>query len=530
MACRPQTVNCGYKKARVTRSNYRMRTWLPLCALIAAGCMLAATTYSVFGHTWDEPEHLAAGIALLDTGAYPYDTQHPPLARVFMALGPYLAGAHSHGNAGPSGEEEGRDILYDEGHYDQYLTLARVGMLPFLVLLLTVVWLWTRQSFGERTALLATALVVTTPIVIGHAAVAALDLPMVSTTMLALYLFACWLRQPSLWRAVALGIGAGLAVATKLSALPFLGCAALLWYAAWVGSSKPIAATTQLRDAATATIVAAIMLVACYGFNIARPIDSFGALFTHNSDGHLSFFNGELRRTGWWDFYLVAMAVKTPLPLLILGLGGSGWLLLDAYRRKTWWPAAPVLAWTSILLFASAVSRINIGVRHVLILYPLLAVCGAAFAVALWRRRAHWLVRPTLALLLGWQVVGMAAAHPDYLAYFNELGGAHPERVLVDSDLDWGQDLRRLKQALHDRKIDRISIVYRGSADLDREQIPAKFTRLWPGQRATGWIAVFALAKATEESHGYDWLNELQPVARIGKSVDLYFVQEAVSK
>src|SRR5262245_13968958 len=118
-----------------------------LLALIVFACTTVISTYSIFGHTWDEPEHIAAGMALIDRGEYPYDMQHPPAARLAMAIGPYLAGARSHGNPGPSGEEEGRDILYDDGRYDTYLTLARIGMLPFLILTLVVTWTWARYSF-----------------------------------------------------------------------------------------------------------------------------------------------------------------------------------------------------------------------------------------------------------------------------------------------------------------------------------------------------------------------------------------------
>src|SRR5262245_3010453 len=90
-----------------------VRTFAPVALLCAFACALCISTYSVYSHTWDEPEHLAAGVAFLDTGNYPYDQQHPPLARIAMALGPIAAGAHSYGNPGPSGEQEGREILYN---------------------------------------------------------------------------------------------------------------------------------------------------------------------------------------------------------------------------------------------------------------------------------------------------------------------------------------------------------------------------------------------------------------------------------
>src|ERR1700749_606173 len=115
---------------------------LALTVLLAS--FLAASTWQIYSHTWDEPEHLAAGLELLDRGKYEYDTEHPPIARALIALGPYLAGARSFGTPPPDGVQEGIDILYAGGHYDRTLTLARLGTLPFLAVLLLSMWLWAR--------------------------------------------------------------------------------------------------------------------------------------------------------------------------------------------------------------------------------------------------------------------------------------------------------------------------------------------------------------------------------------------------
>jgi hypothetical protein len=519
---------------------------IALLALIATACLLVTSTYSVFGHTWDEPEHIAAGMALIDKGEYPYDTQHPPLARVAMALGPYLAGAHSHGNSGPGGEQEGRDILYSEGHYDLYLGLARLGMLPFLILLLWTTWAWTRHSFGSPTALLATALVVATPVVIGHAGVAALDLPMTATTMLALYMLIRWFDKPTVYRALIFGVSAGIAAGTKLSAIPFIGCALIAWSLAALtnpgrtqNNTPTLPNITRLvGQASSAAIAALIAICLCYGISfvplsssvplpipigLGRFIESLSGLSQHNTDGHLSFFMGQLRRTGWWNFYLVALAVKTPLPLLLSSLAGFVWLLRRALREKSWTLAAPVLAFAVILLFCSTYSHINIGVRHVMVLYPLMAIVAAALATHLWQHTTQIATRGGLIALAAWQLSTVVNAHPDYLAYFNELAGSHPEKILVDSDLDWGQDMRRLENDLHARGIREFGLIYRGTADLPHENLP-HYKRLWPNDRATGWIAVSLLAKATAEDGGYNWLDAYQPITRVGKSIDLYYI------
>src|SRR5262249_33522484 len=108
------------------------------------------------------------------------------------------------------------------------------------------------------------------------------------------------------------------------------------------------------------------------------------ALKAHNDTGHLSYLFGELKNGGWWCFYLVALAVKTPLPLLITGLPGLYLLARDGWREKRPWLWAPVLLFVTILMFASLFSRINIGIRHVLILYPFLALAGAYALGCLW--------------------------------------------------------------------------------------------------------------------------------------------------
>jgi hypothetical protein len=117
------------------------------------------------------------------------------------------------------------------------------------------------------------------------------------------------------------------------------------------------------------------------------------------------------------------------------------------------------LSFATILVFSCAYSNINIGVRHVLVLYPLLAVGAAAATRVLWQRAAV-MAGPTrralqgaIAALLLWQLATPVYSYPDYLAYFNFIAGEHPEEILVDSDLDWGQDLRRLSQELARRKV-----------------------------------------------------------------------------
>jgi 4-amino-4-deoxy-L-arabinose transferase-like glycosyltransferase len=556
-------------------------TRIALAFLILAACLLAASTWRIYSNTWDEPEHLAAGIELLDKGRYEYDTEHPPIARAFMALGPYLAGARSFGTPPPDGVQEGVDILYTGGHYNLYLTLARLGTLPFLALLLFSVWLWARRlTRSEGEALLAVLLLGSVPPILGHAALATLDVAAAATVLLALYALQCWLESAR-WRdAVFFGLTAGVAVGSKFSAIPFLAVGfAVLAVAQWMlhrraaQPAPPAASTTRPRLIGFAIIVlmTAVPLAIAYGVRspganvvahkfewaVAFLLREHGishdagvvlqhvwlpswvkgffegiiAIKAHNDAGHLSFLLGQQRTTGWWYFYLVALATKTPIPLLVTGPIGMVVLAREGWQARDGWRLAPLLSFVAVLAFASSFSHINIGIRHVLVLYPFMALGGAHLIALAWAALRKSALGPLavvgsggLVVLVAWQVLPLWTANPDYLPYFNE-AVAHPEQVLVDSDLDWGQDLWRLEQRAAAIRIPKLNLAYRGTADLARERLPA-FVIMPPWKPATGWVAISALAKV-HDPKGYAWLDAYQPMETVGKTIELYYVPPA---
>jgi hypothetical protein len=106
------------------------------------------------------------------------------------------------------------------------------------------------------------------------------------------------------------------------------------------------------------------------------------------------------------------------------------------------------------------------------------------------------------------------------------LAGSRPERILIDSDLDWGQDLKRLKTRLDELHVTRFGFVYRGSADVIGERLPGVWMAQ-PFEPATGWIAASVYARDTVlQGQAFAWLKDYKPVERIGKSIDLYFIAE----
>jgi len=561
-------------KLTIARDWFVRHTTIALVAIIIASCALVASTYHYFRHTWDEPEHLAAGVQLIDKHIYTYDQQHPPLARLAMAIGPYLAGARSFGEPGPSGEQEGRDLLYRTGNYTLLLTLARIGMLPFFVVLLFATWKWTKELYGTGAAYIAIILLIATPPILGHAGIAALDVPVTALCTLAGYFMLRWLQSHT-WKEAALtAVVAGLAIGTKLSALPFLALIAGAWSLCWLIatghalSRKDVA--RWMGQSCSILFVALLCAMFCYGYSfrimvddahpynlalsylfgysgwahnlshdIARHIPlpvgferlvwSIEALVKHNTDGHLSYLMGHFSKTGFRSFYLIALLVKTPLPLLIFGVAGIVfmlWQLCSHQWRQRWIYAAPAVAFVVLLVFCIFYSHINIGVRHVFVLYPLMCIAAAALMVRLWERFNTVPVRSALVAAILLQVSTLVSSYPDYLPYFNILAGDHPEKILIDSDLDWGQDLQRLEQRLNELHVTKFGFVYRGSADVIGERLPGVWM-VQPFNPATGWIAASIFARDTvSQGEAFGWLKQYQPVERIGKSIDLYYIPD----
>ena len=224
----------------------------------------------------------------------------------------------------------------------------------------------------------------------------------------------------------------------------------------------------------------------------------------HSELGHPAFLFGKRSERGWWYYFPVLLFFKTPLPFLILAVVG----IVSTVRKHV--AIVPVA-----LLAVTLTSSINIGVRHVLPLYPFLAICAAHAVVGTWR---GWR-RVATGILLLWHFGTTVIAYPDYLAWFNEVAGPHPEQIALDSNLDWGQDLHRLEDFVREKKIDRIHIAYFGSADLRKTPLPAH--HLPEGQCATGWVAI---SEHLLQFDGYKWLKSMKPEGRAGKSIRVYFV------
>jgi dolichyl-phosphate-mannose-protein mannosyltransferase len=502
-------------------------------AFIALAIARIVSTYSYFASTSDEPAHVACGLEYLASHTYGLETQHPPLARAFVALLPYLSGTRPRGNK--FFQIEGYNIITYEHHPDLTMTRMRLGVLPFFVLACLVTFFWTRRYFGPTAAAIATALFTLIPPVLAHAGLATTDMALTACLSLAFFMLLRWAEQPDWSRAVIAGFCCGLAVLSKFTALGFLpasvGLALIAYYAVERPSVAALIGLAKRRAPGALAIlaIACLTIWAAYRFSWKQGpapefFDGIQAALKHANYGHEAWLLGQHSLTGWWYYFPVALAVKTPLALLLVW-GFGIWLCWKNRRRAAWlMPAAFALG----VLLPAMQGKVNIGVRHVMPVYIAMCIMAALAVEELLRRRP---IVPVV--LVGWMAVSGALHHPDYIPYFNELVPRNPDYVLVDSDYDWGQDTKRLAARLRELGAAAVNYGWVDSPDNQfLEQYPGlpHITNIHPLRPAAGWTAV---RPTLERSFQYGlqyrypdlqpWYDYLKPRERVG-TILLYYV------
>lgn len=513
--------------------------------LLGLATLRIATTYSFFNETVDEPGHLACGMQWLDQGVYTYESQHPPLARVAVAFLPFLAGRRSSANA-PNRYEDGVGILYGDGHFVLNMALARMAILPYFWISCVVVFAGAK-ALGRPVALVAAYLYTFVPSILAHAGLATTDMPLTAMLGASFVTGVMWLERPNPRRSILFGACTGLAVLSKFSVFVFLPAAAAASLLCYLATARPAwrALSGDIRrrllPLLQAVLVALLIIWAGYRFSVGR-VDWAGmtlpfpelfrgiqAVIGHNAEGHPAYLLGQRSRSGWWYYYPVVLAVKTPLPFLALFFIGLGVSLHrpNRIRAAYWLPLAFALG----ILFVSLFSRINIGVRHILPVYLGFSITAALGAVWLYERLSSARWAPwILAMLMLWHGATSVLSHPDYIAYTNLIAGDHPERILVDSDLDWGQDMIRLGKRL--RELGAKSVAFNPFAitHLEENHGFPPITLMQPTRPSPGWNAASLTMMLSDRLGMGDqfpnatlWTSRVKPAERVGKSVYLWY-------
>ena len=539
-----------------------------LLALFAAQNLVEMTRESCSS---DEVAHLPAGYTYLLKHDFRLNREHPPLMKVLCAL-PLLAlhpkidfNNPEWPEASPrSSAQFGFNFLY-ANDADRLLFWGRVPVVLIAVLLGFFIFRWAQQLYGYPAGLFALGLFAFSPNIIAHSHLVTTDLGFSAFSTISFYFLWRYLSdgKPRSFLGSAAAMGA--ALASKFSAIFLFPVALLLlwmFYGAARNKSDPAApahsragaddfkSAAEGRDPrhflnaaawsqqlqvdrkkvlAVLAFVGIAVIVVQLSYLDSPDVTLYlkGMLqVDKNFDPqNPAYLHGSLSIGGWWYYYVVAFLVKATAPFLILIL--IRLIQLIRGRATDWWPSLFLILPSLVLFTAVSVFAAPIGIRYVLPVFPLLMVYVSGVARTFKTSRAALAI---CGVLLCWHIASSLAAFPYSLSYFNELAGGPSQGIywLDDSNLDWGQDLKGVKQVMSRMGIESVTLYPFNSYDNPEYYgIPMRrpSDREWaqmvtsPNPPPPGVYVVSGHWVAIMHGLGIDWVKKYPVIAHLGYSI-----------
>ena len=504
--------------------------WPLALVLLAAFAALCAHGLAWDSPTVDEFAHLPAGLYTLETGDFALYPLNPPLVRLLSALpllplaprldtrAPVVHSGWFPWQFGTAFMERNRAV------YDRLFLFGRLPVVGLGVLLGLLVWRWARALYGAGGGLLALGFYAFHPAFVAHAHLATVDVGLTLFLLLALWAFQRFTQRPGPGTALLCGLALGLAQLAKHTAVLLYPVLLLLAASELLrGRRFPLrrgadesgrGAAASLAAVAAIFAVSLLVLDAGYLFQgVGRPAGAYrfasdqmrglfaalpaglpvplpaawlvgyDALQRINEAGEYpTYFFGTLRYGANPAYFPAAILLKTPLPLL------AAWLFALFARggrrdgeRFVWLPALLLLAVFCLL------SQVHYGIRYVLPVVALGTVWAGRLGPHLAGERRP--VRLAAGVLLALYPLAALRATPDTIDYFNPLAAGRGDAFLLDSNLDWGQGLKRLAAWMERERVEKVGLAYFGHVD------PAIYGIAWELPKQNGgpeWTAVSA--------------------------------------
>lgn len=522
-------------------------------------------------NTWDEPAHILSGYAYVTGGMdYLSPLNHPVFGRMLTGILPALfLDLEFDKNVKPE-EAEGSDFfpysvkfLYgNNASAEDILFLSRLPNILLGVLLGAYIFIWSKELWGINGALLSLFFYSLSPNILAHSSLATTDMPITVFFFISVYYLYKLSRDGfTSGRIVLAAFFIALAVTSKHTALllmplilaalvmslrkepglktvsKYLLLSCAIFFFIWLTygfryhSGDPLYSPLHWEKFSASALMplfdfyrAVKILPESYLYGVLGSLAGAGA-------GKPAFLMGEYSVTGWWYYFIVAFLIKTPLPAIIL-LSAS--LLYVSREREGLKKALYLTVPAAVIFIVFSVQKVNIGLRHVLPAYPFLfALLGFVPNIKTPSMKA---AKAVFYACLVWYAYSAASIFPHNLAYFNELAGGpgNGYKYLVDSNLDWGQDLKGLKEYMDKNKIEKIKLSYFGLSDpsyfgIDYEYLPS-FVIVNPKELKAdvpieGWFAVSATMLQgvyMEDRDYFAYFRDKEPAAKIGYSIFVY--------
>ncbi len=508
--------------------------------------------------TFDEAIHLVSGYSYLTTRDFRLFPQHAPLVPELSALPVYLWYRlpfkpipelwNRVKEQEIFGWTLGRDFLYGSPvAASRLLTLSRIPNLLLGAILVALVGWWSFRLWGAAAAIVGIWLAAVDPNLVANSSLVTSDLAPALFSFATLYLLWEYKRRTSGWLLAATGISLGLALVSKFSTVLLLPILALVVIGEGLSlpesklTNKPGSHAGKMVEGFAAAglilfFAALVVPLAYFGFRrgFFGWIAGFQAVMALQKAGFRAYLMGSYSGQGWWSYFLVAFLVKTPAGTLFLIFAALALCRIGAPlgRKEAIFLVVPPIAFIA----AASIGKIDVGLRHILPMYPFLFVLASRIATAPFRRA--WVAPVLCGLPLMLSTVSSLGIAPHDLAYFNELAGGpgNGYRYLSDSNIDWGQDLQGLKAYMEREKLPWIYLSYFGTAlpgyyGIHYQYVPTSFTLECcpssiqpPGTRDVLAISVVNLqgVMTGPQNNSLVWLDRRTPIAKIGYSIYVY--------
>lgn len=578
--------------------------WLITILIISISLVLAITSFWNDSLIVDEIPHVGSGYGYVKALDYRLNPEHPPLAKALATIPLLFINLKQDAFQTKFWVQDingqwdfGRFLIFQSNNDANLITKAvKLPVLIFFVLSAVLTALWTKNLYGRFAGLVALTLFAFSPTVMAHSRFVTTDVPALFGVLLATYFFIKYFETPkrkNLWLA---GITFGIAILTKFSTfllVPYFLVLALV--SGLSGKNKILNIRYKILNTLLIFAIGFVLIVwpVYYLFTFNYPaerqvadtefiLDSFGnrtlaeiniwiadkpiiralgeymlgllMVGQRAVGGNTTYFLGEVSAEGWKYYFPVVYALKEPLTwwiLVIIALVYLAWQVNWVKNPAKIWRGSlnfierhfaefAMILWVIIYWSSSIYGNLNIGVRHLLPVYPfaIILVSGQLSRMRnILKNHSKKILLSTfyllLSILLGWYVAENIRVWPYYLTYFNQLAGGPSGgyRYVVDSNLDWGQDLKRLNQWVEKNNIDEIYLDYFGWSD-PAYYLGPKFQWLTAGQYKNaqdfinktggGYLAVsatFYMGSRENLKTSYIWLQRYEPVAVIGNSI-----------
>ncbi len=557
--------------------------------------MILASAFISFYLAWtdslttDEKAHIPAGYSYVNHGDFRLNPEHPPLLKSLSGFSLLVTKKVWGGNdfinkqSWTQGDQwqAGEDFIFNsKNNADRLIFIARIPTILFYLGVGLVLFFLLQNIFNKWIGLAGSSMFLFSPSIIAHSHLATTDIPITFfflTTVVSFYFFLTLNDEKKRkWFYLTL-VSLALAFLTKFSAvvlLPimFLMIIAYSFYKSRQEIIRPGIVFKKVFLDFLKTIGLMLVLIyviyflVCLKYSpgtyqnlvnssfsftkeqglrdflnifstsiILKPIGQFliGFLMVvfHVGGGHTAYLLGEISNKGWWYFFPIAFFFKVTIPTMILFITGIIFGFIKRKRKYIYLLVSSVFV-VIVYFIISMLGSLNLGIRHLLPIFPFVFIIISIGIYEIWKLKNDW-PRAIVTILFLWHVFGSFINFPSYLSYFNQFAvGKSKKDILIDSSLDWGQDLKRLKKYVDKRGIKKIKIDYFGGAD-SKYYFGTNYSEYYSYLGKTkGWLAVSASNIVMSEDpysslphESYKWLGKYEPEKIIGDSIYVYNIK-----